>query len=216
MAASDPRQAIIDTCLAMNRTGINQGMAGNVSLRAGDDVLITPSGVPYETMHRGRIVRMNPAGDYNGPYRPSSEWRMHLDIYRSHPEAGAVVHAHPAYCTALACLHRGIPSFHYMVAVAGGRDIRCSKYATFGTEALSRTMLAALDGRKACLLGNHGMICYERNLDRALRLAVEVESLARQYWLASQAGEPKLIDDEEMERVLALFADYGGGTEIRE
>ncbi|MEA3292260.1 MAG: class II aldolase/adducin family protein, partial [Pseudomonadota bacterium] len=167
----DHRQAIIDACLAMNREGINQGIAGNVSLRKGDDVLITPSGVPYETMRRGDIVRMNLAGEHSGPNRPSSEWRMHLDIYRRHAEARAVVHAHPDYCTALACLRRGIPPFHYMVAVAGGRDIRCSEYATFGTEALSREMLAALDGRRACLLGNHGMICYERDLDRALRLA---------------------------------------------
>lgn len=209
---SDRRQSLIDACLAMNQAGINQGMAGNASLRDGNAVLITPSGVPYETMTPEQIVRLDLEGGYEGVLRPSSEWRMHLDIYRSRPRAGAVLHAHPPYCTALACLHRGIPPFHYMVAVAGGKDIRCSAYATFGTAALSRAMLKALAGRKACLLGNHGMVCWESGIERALRLAVEVETLARQYWLADQAGEPRLLDDREMERVLELFAGYGPGA----
>ncbi|MDF1748650.1 MAG: class II aldolase/adducin family protein, partial [Alphaproteobacteria bacterium] len=115
-----------------------------------------------------------------GQLLPSSEWRMHADIYRQRPEAQAVVHAHPTFCTALSCRREGIPAFHYMVAMAGGIDIRCSDYATFGTEALSKTMIAALEGRKACLLANHGMICFEANLTRALGLAIEVENLARQ------------------------------------
>lgn len=202
---------ILDTCRAMNATGINQGKSGNVSARFGDGMLITPSGVSYDAMKPMDMVYVTLDGEAigNDQLLPSSEWRMHGDIYRHRAEAQAVVHAHPTHCAALACLRRGIPAFHYMVAVAGGRDIRCSDYATFGTEDLSHTMIAALDGRKACLLANHGMICFDTDLDRALGLAVEVESLARQYHAALQVGEPVLLDDAEMDRVLLKFKTYG-------
>lgn len=206
-----PGQRIINACLAMHREGINQGSAGNVSMRTAGGFLITPSAVAYERMRPEDMVQMDLEGQSAGERRPSSEWRMHRDIYRARPEAGAVVHAHPTFCTALSCLRRDIPPFHYMVAVAGGADIRCSGYALFGTQALSDAMLSALEGRRACLLGTHGMICFHKNLDKALRLAVEVETLARQYWHACQAGEPVLLSDSEMAEVVAKFEGYGQG-----
>ena len=201
---------IVDTCLAMNASRINQGKSGNVSARFGTGMLITPSGVSYSTLKPMDIVLMDLTGEVEpDQLLPSSEWRMHADIYRNRPEAQAILHAHPTFCTALACRREGIPAFHYMIAMAGGTDIRCSDYATFGTVALSETMIAALEGRKACLLANHGMICFESDLDRALALAVEVESLARQYHHACQGGIPILLDEEEMLRVLEKFQTYG-------
>ena len=202
-------QAIIDACLAMNAQGINQGSAGNISAGFQDGFLITPSGLAYDQLRADNIVFVNMAGESSDSLAPSSEWRMHRDIYAHHPAAGAVVHAHSTCATALSCLRLDIPAFHYMVAVAGGNDIRCAEYALFGTQALSDNMLAALQDRRACLLGTHGMICYHDNLDRALWLAVEVEALARQYWHARQAGDPVILDAVEMEAVLKKFATYG-------
>ena len=209
---SGPRgeaQAIIDACLALNASGLNQGSSGNVSVRRGDGMLITPSGVPYERMAPEMLVEVGPDGGFRGSLRPSSEWRMHLDIYAARPEAGAVVHVHSPHAAALSCHGRGIPAFHYMVAAAGGPDIRCADYATFGTAALSGAMMAALDGRRACLLAHHGQIAFGPTLDKALWLAGEVETLARQYLLALAIGEPPVLDPAEMERVLDLFATYG-------
>lgn len=210
-APTDPalRQEIIDACREMNALGINQGTSGNISARCAGGSLITPSGIPYEEMTPDQIVFVDTAGGYYGDWLPSTEWRMHHDIYGAHPEAGAVVHTHATYCTALSCLREGIPPFHYMIGVGGGTDIRCADYATFGTQELSAHMLAALRGRTACLLANHGMICFAPTLKKAMWLAVEVETLARQYWLARQAGTPVLLDDAEMTRVLARFKTYG-------
>ena len=202
-------QQIIDTCLAMNAQGINQGSAGNVSLRHGDGFLITPSGLPYAALKPEDIVFVDLDGTSEGPLQPSSEWRMHRDIYAARAEAGAVLHAHSIFATALSCLRIDIPAFHYMVAVAGGSDIRCADYALFGTQALSDNMLAALKDRRACLLGTHGMICFHDNLDKVLALAVEVETLAKQYWHARQAGEPIILSDDEMSAVLKQFSSYG-------
>jgi L-fuculose-phosphate aldolase len=206
---SDPRRAIIDACLAMTAAGLNQGTSGNISLRAGEGFLITPSGLAYEAMEEEQIVPVAMDGRHEGSYVPSSEWRMHRDIYAAHPQAGAVVHLHSPHATALSCLRRDIPPFHYMIAVAGGTSLRCATYATFGTQALSEAMLEALADRKACLLANHGMICFERSLDKALWLAGEVEALCRQYILALQAGEPVILSDAEMAEVLERFATYG-------
>jgi L-fuculose-phosphate aldolase len=208
----DLRKAIIRACQDMNRLGINQGTSGNISARLPDDpgrFLITPSGVPYEAMAPEQIVEMDLDGGYVGDWLPSSEWRMHLDIYRDRPEAGAVVHTHATYCTALSSLRQPIPAFHYMIGVAGGTDIRCAGYATFGTAELSKKMLAALKDRSACLLANHGMICFGPHLDKAMWLAVEVEALATQYWAARQVGEPVILGAAEMKRVLARFKTYG-------
>ncbi len=203
------RRWIIETCLGMNRLGVNQGMAGNVSARLGDGLLITPSGVPYDAMKPADIVFLDADGQPHGERNPSSEWRFHHDILRHRGDTGAVLHAHAPFCTTLACLSREIPAFHYMVAVAGGDSIRCAPYATFGSQELSDNALTALDGRKACLLANHGMICVDRDLDAVLALAVEVETLARQYCQALQLGEPVILPAAEMRRVLEKFKTYG-------
>lgn len=202
-------QQIIDTCLAMNASGINHGTSGNVSARYGDGFLITPSGVAYEDLTPDNIVEVDLDGNPKGDLLPSSEWRMHRDIYASRSEAGAVVHTHSTHATALATLRRGIPAFHYMVAMAGGTDIRCSDYATFGSEDLSKTMIEAMEGRRACLLANHGYIGFGADLRKALALAVEVESLARQYYTALQMGDPVILDDVQMAEVLEKFKTYG-------
>ncbi|MEZ5840273.1 MAG: class II aldolase/adducin family protein [Hyphomicrobiales bacterium] len=208
-ADEDLRRAVIEAALATNTLGINHGTAGNVSLRQGDGFLITPSGVAYDEMAPGQIVAVGLDGTFSGDWLPSSEWRMHRDIYASRPEAMAVVHVHSMNATALACLRRGIPAFHYMVAAAGGDEILCAPYATFGTEELSRAMLAALGPRRACLLGNHGQIVYGPTLKKALGLAVEVEALAAQYLITLQAGTPALLDKAEMARVIEKFRTYG-------
>lgn len=203
------RRNIIETCLGMNRLGVNQGMAGNISARHGDGLLVTPSGLPYDSMIPADIVFLDADGTPHGERNPSSEWRFHYDILRNREDAGAVLHAHAPYCTTLACLGREIPAFHYMVAVAGGDSIRCAPYATFGEQELSDNALVALDGRKACLLANHGMICIDRDLDAVLALAVEVETLARQYCQALQLGEPIILPAAEMRRVQDKFKTYG-------
>ncbi|MDH3221204.1 MAG: class II aldolase/adducin family protein [Gammaproteobacteria bacterium] len=202
-------QQVIDTCIAMNTHGINQGSSGNVSLRYRDGFLITPSGMPYDRLAPDDIVFVDLGGKPSGVLRPSSEWRMHRDIYARRPEAGAVLHVHSTFATALSCLRIDIPAFHYMIAVAGGTDIRCADYALFGTQDLSDNMLVALEGRRACLLGTHGMICFHDDIERALWLGIEVETLARQYWHARQAGEPVILSDAQMQEVIASFADYG-------
>ena len=202
-------QQIIDTCLAMDANCINQGSAGNVSVRFEEGFLITPSGMAYDRLVPDDIVYVGMDGSAQGRLTPSSEWRMHLDIYAARPEAGAVLHAHSTFATALSCLRRDIPAFHYMVAVAGGVDIKCSDYALFGTQALSDSMLTALKERRACLLGTHGMICFHDDLDKTLWLAVEVETLAKQYWHACLAGEPVLLSDAQMSEVLEKFQHYG-------
>jgi L-fuculose-phosphate aldolase len=207
------RAAVVATALAMNAQGVNRGKSGNVSARfvgAGlDGFLITPTGVPYEQTTRDDVVAMTLDGEAHGTRLPSSEWRFHRDIYVARADANAIVHTHAPFATTLACLHRGIPAFHYMIAVAGGRDIRCAPYATFGTQQLSDHALTALDGRRACLLANHGMIAIGPSLDAALALAVEVESLAEMYWRALQIGEPEPLSDAEMDVVLEKFRTYG-------
>ena len=207
------RAAVVATALAMNARGINRGKSGNVSARLEAEgfagFLITPTGLPYEETGPDDIIAMSLDGVAQGARLPSSEWRFHRDIYRARPDAGAVVHTHAPFATTLACLHRGIPAFHYMVAVAGGRDIRCAPYATFGTQALSDHALVALEGRKACLLANHGMIAIGPSLATALALAVEVETLAEMYWRALQIGDPVPLPDAEMDVVLEKFRSYG-------
>lgn len=210
------REAVVATAREMNALGINRGKSGNVSARwrtAGfDGYLVTPTGIPYAELVPQDVVALalDGAGEpARGARAPSSEWRFHRDIYGARPEAGAIVHAHAPFATSLACLNRGIPAFHYMVAVAGGRDIRCAPYATFGTQQLSDHALAALDRRTACLLANHGMIALGASLPRTLALAVEVETLAEIYWRALQIGEPVLLPDAEMDIVIDRFRTYG-------
>jgi L-fuculose-phosphate aldolase len=210
------RQEVIDTCIKMNALGINQGTSGNASVRVSDNpedgFFITPSSIPYEEIAPEDIVTMKLDGTHSSNRRPSSEWRFHLDIMRERPDCGAIVHTHGMFATTLACLRMEIPAFHYMIAQAGGPTIRCSDYATFGTQELSDTALEALKDRKACLLANHGMIAIGPNLKKALALAVEVETLAGMYWRTLQVGKPVILPDDEIARVGEKFGTMGYGA----
>jgi L-fuculose-phosphate aldolase len=205
----EKRQSIIDACLRMNVLGINQGTSGNISLRHGDGMLVTPTSTPYEAMKPEQIVYMHLDGNHDPAQRPSSEWRFHRDILKARPEVQAIVHAHPPYSTMLAIMGMEIPPVHYMVAVAGGDTIRCAPYATFGTQELSEHAVRALEGRMACLLAHHGMIAVGPSLSKAMWLAVEVETLARQYHGCLQIGTPPLLPTEEIEKVRVRMAGYG-------
>lgn len=211
---NDPRQQLIDAAQRAGACGLNCGTSGNVSLRHAAGMLITPSGVPYAELCLGDIVPVSLDGQWENARKPSSEWRFHRDIYVQRPDACAVVHAHPVFCTAIACLRKSIPAFHYMVAVAGGDNIRCAPYATFGTQELSDHALQALTGRKACLLANHGLICLESSLPRALALALEVENLAQIYCQCLSIAEPAVLDPQEMARVVEKFKDYGATASL--
>ncbi|GAA2839287.1 L-fuculose-phosphate aldolase [Aminobacter aminovorans] len=195
------REEMVSICRRMNSNGINQGTAGNLSVRSSGGFLITPSGMPYDIMGPDDIVEMDFDGTYVGR-RPSSEWRFHRDILKAREDISVVLHCHSVYATTLACHHKTIPSFHYMTGVAGGTTIRCAAYATFGTQALSDNALIALKDRLACLLGQHGQISLGTNLEHALWLAIEVETLSRMYVQALTLGEPPILSDEEMERVI--------------
>ena len=203
------RERIVATARRMNGLGINQGASGNVSARVESGFLVTPSGIPYDSLEPGDIVHVGMGGHATGHREPSSEWRFHRDIYATRPEAGAVVHTHSAFATTLACLGRAIPAFHYEVAFAGGSDIRCAPYRTFGTQELSDAAIAALEGRRACLLAHHGAIAFGADLDDALGLADKVEAMARLYWQAIQVAEPEVLDDAEMARIVERFRHYG-------
>lgn len=204
------RQGVIDTALAMWRSGLSPQQSGNVSCRWAGGMLITPTGMDYDNLLPDDIVMMSLKGVVvEGQRAPSSEWHMHGAIYTARGEARAIVHAHSDYAVSLAVMGRDIPPFHYMVALLGGRDIRCAPYATFGTEALGRHAVAALVERKACLLAHHGQIAFGRDLAEALKLAHEVEILSGQYWRALQIGTPDLLDDDEMVRVGKKFHTYG-------
>ena len=203
------RAALAETARQTVSHGLNKGSSGNVSVRLREGFLITPSGLPNDTLQPDQMVAVDMEGQSSGSLRPSSEWRIHRDIYRARPEAQAIVHAHSPHAVSLSCLRRGIPSFHYMVAAAGGKDIRCAAYATFGTQTLSDAVLAALQDRRACLMANHGLVAVGASLDAALSLAVEVEEFCAQYWRAKLMGEPVLLNDAEMDEVLERFKHYG-------
>ncbi|HUI19831.1 MAG TPA: class II aldolase/adducin family protein [Methylocella sp.] len=206
---ADARHAIIDACFTMNRTGINQGTAGNISLRWKGGLLITPSGIPYDEVTVDDIVFMDMGGAYSHPLAPSSEWRFHRDILRERGDVNAVVHAHPVHATAFAICGMEIPAVHYMIAAAGGPTIRCAPYETYGTEALSKAALEALRGRTCALLANHGMIATGPDLREAMWLAVELETLCKQYALALQIGMPLVLDAGEVEKTIEKFKEYG-------
>ncbi len=209
------RREMVETCRKMNASGINQGTAGNLSVRSGTGFLITPSSLPYEVMKPDDIMKMEFDGTYEGKHRPSSEWRFHRDILRAREDIDAILHCHSMYATTLAIHHKTIPSFHYMTGIAGGPTIRCARYATFGTQALSDAALEALEGRLACLLGQHGQISLGKTPEKALRMAIEVETISRMYVQALTLGEPPILSDEEMVRVIAQMQrmSYGFGPE---
>jgi L-fuculose-phosphate aldolase len=202
------RDALARAGLRLYRAGLNQEAEGNLSLRLGEGLLITPSGVPWEQITPGQLVYINAEG-LAATGRASSEWPLHRAILEARPQVNAVVHTHSTFATTLACLRRDLPAFHYMIALAGGPDIRCSRYETFGTEALAQAAVQALAGRKACLLASHGLVTVGRDLEEAVSLALTVEKLCEQYWRACQLGEPVLLSDDEMAEVMERFADYG-------
>ena len=206
------RKDIVEACREMNRSGINQGTSGNISVRLDDVMLITPSATPYDRMQPTDIAAMPLERDYgtwSGPLKPSVEWRFHLDILRSRGDVNSVVHAHATYCTILAIARRPIPACHYMIAAFGGPDIRVGDYARYGTAELSEAALRALDGRMACLLANHGMIALGTSLPKAMWGAIELETLAKQYYHSLLIGGPVLLPDEEIAGVGEAMKGYG-------
>ena len=204
------REAVVAACRELTRRGLTHGTSGNVSVRRdGLSFFISPTGIAYEALQSTDIPLVGFDGRWFGRRRPSSEWRFHRDILKARNDAGAIVHTHSRHATALACTGRGIPAFHYMVAVAGGADIRCASYHTFGSQELSDAAVAAIDGRKACLLANHGVITLGADLSAALALAGEVENLAAQYCAALAVGDVQILDDTEMRRVIEKFRTYG-------
>lgn len=201
---------IIETCLEMTQLGLNQGTAGNISVRYKDGMLITPSGIPYERLTEQMIVFVDKNGKFEADKIPSSEWRFHLSIYQNRPEMNAVVHNHAIHCTAVSILNRPIPAIHYMIAAAGGNSIPCAPYATFGTSALTEHVVEALKDRKATLLQHHGLIACEENLEKALWLAHEAEVLARLYITLLAVNDPvPVLSDKEIAIVLEKFKTYG-------
>lgn len=201
---------IPEFCRRMNREGLNQGTSGNISVRTGDRFWITPSGTPYDNLAEEDLVSVGLDGTFEG--NPSSEWRFHQAVYRERSDAKAIVHTHSAHATALSCFRKPIPSFHYMVAIAGVIEIPCAPYETFGTQALADGIAAELRVGRACLIANHGQIALGGNLEQAYGLAVEVEILAQQYLLALSVGEPTILPPEEMAVVLKKFETYGKGN----
>jgi L-fuculose-phosphate aldolase len=210
MTDKELRDAVIAGCRELEQRGLAFGTSGNVSVRRDEQCFfVSPTGMSYDTLEPDDIPLMDVDGRWFGRRRPSSEWRFHRDVFRARNEVAAIVHTHSPQATSLACTGRGIPAFHYMVAVAGGSDIRCAPYHTFGTQDLSDAAVAALEGRKACLLANHGVITVGANLPAALALAVEIENLAAQYCMALALGKVRILDETEMRRVLEKFRTYG-------
>lgn len=212
MTEPDVRKKIIALCLQMNATGLNQGTSGNISARHDGSMLITPSGIAYDQLLPEDLARMSiddESGDWEGPCRPSSEWHFHKAILRAKPELNAVIHTHSTFATIVSIAREPIPACHYMVAAFGGNTVPCASYATFGTRELSLSILEAMKDRSACLLANHGMIAGGKDLDNAMWAAVELETLAKQYYHAKLAGGMHVLADEEMARVLEKFKSYG-------
>jgi L-fuculose-phosphate aldolase len=205
---ADLAAALLQTAQQLQQAGLNKGTSGNVSVRNATGFLITPSGVPVDALSATTMVQMGLDGIAETDKKPSSEWRFHRDILQQRPEVNAVVHTHSMFATTLACSHREIPAFHYMIAVAGGANIRCAPYALFGSQALSDAAIEALKARKACLLANHGVIALGKDLAEALSIAIEVENLAEQYWRALQLGTPYILSEVEMQAVFAQFKGY--------
>jgi L-fuculose-phosphate aldolase len=203
------REQLLKIAQKLIATGLNKGTAGNASVRCAGGFLVTPSGMAVEDMSAASMVKMQFDGSFEADKIPSSEWRFHCDILQSRTDINAVIHTHSMFATTLACLHKDIPPFHYMIAVTGADTIRCAPYALFGSQALSDNALTALTDRKACLLANHGMIALGRDLDDALAVTVEVENLCEQYWRALQLGDPHILSELEMREVFQQFKGYG-------
>ena len=208
------RKKMLKTCIEMESRGINQGTSGNISIRYKNGFLITPSSIPYNEMAPEDIVEMDWEGGFIGKI-PSSEWRFHRDILKSRNDINVVLHCHSINATSLSCHNRNIPAFHYIVGLAGGNNIRCAKYATFGTQELSDNALIAIKDRLACLLGHHGMICLGKTLKQALMLGCEVEAMSKMYIKALSIGNTDILSEEEMVKVVKQMErmSYGKGPE---
>ena len=204
------RLEIIRTVRSFNPTGLSTGTSGNMSALTSRGFLVTPTGVPYEALTPADIVELDMDGErLESKLKPSSEWRIHRDIYLHRPEIKAVVHAHSTYATAIACTRQSIPAIHYHIALIGGDSVRCAEYARFGTEQLSKNALKVLKGRRACLLANHGLLALGESVTVAIKMAIEVEQLAKQYCIARQLGKPVLLDAAEVKRNIEKFKTYG-------
>ncbi|MBW8078445.1 MAG: class II aldolase [Gallionella sp.] len=202
------RTELLNATCHLVELGLNRGASGNASVRDGDGMLITPSALLVSQMTLESMVRMDLQGKVLQGGKPSSEWRFHRDILVSRPEINAVIHTHSTFATTIACLRRDVPAVHYMIALAGGDTIRCTPYSVFGEQELSDHALEALQGRKACLLGNHGMIALGKDLEDALAVAVEVEFLCEIYWRTLQIGEPHILTSQQMHDVKQKFVEY--------
>ncbi len=211
MRELDIRKEIIATCLKMEELGINQGTSGNISHRFKDGILITPSGISYDLLKPKDItfVPFKSKKEYQEEYPPSSELDFHFDLLKAKPQINCVLHNHSTYATSMAICRMDIPAHHYMIGVGGGKKIPCAPYATFGTSELSQNIIKTLNGYNACLLANHGVLTTALTLKRALNIAIEVENLAKQYIMAKQIGEPVILDDKEMDKILEKFKSYG-------
>ena len=206
------RSEVIKYAKMLNSRKLSALRSGNISARFQDGFLITPSGAKYSSLKNKNIVFVSLKGKFDKKKGiPSSEWRFHQDIYLNKKEAKAIVHAHSNYATAISTHGKGIPAFHYMVAMAGGKDIKCAKYATYGTRELSKNILKALRQRNACLIGNHGQIAFSKNLPKTFELAEEVENLSHQYITALKIGKPKILSLKEMKKVLSKAKNYKKG-----
>ncbi len=204
------RRELLDTARRMSSLGLSHGTSGNLSTRVDRGLLITPTGMVYDEMTTDDMVELMFDGHApQGQRLPSSEWRLHRDVYQRREDANAIVHTHSRFCTTLACLRQPIPAVHYMIAVTGSSVVRCAPYATFGSEELSKVTVETLGSHNACLMANHGMIALGASLTEALKVASEVELLAEQYWRALQVGQPHVLDDTEMGRVMEKFRTYG-------
>jgi L-fuculose-phosphate aldolase len=209
LSNQDPRQSLIDASIDAEIQRINVGTTGNMSLRTDAGMFITPSGIPPRELAPDMIVAMNLDGHWSGTVKPSSEWALHSAIYKARPEIMAVVHAHPDHCVALSCARLGLPAFHYMIAGFGGDDVRCSRYATFGSADLADATVEAMQDRTACLLANHGMITAGSTLSEAYGRALKLETLARQYMLCRSFAEPVLLNENELVDVKKRYKTYG-------
>ena len=204
-----PAEEVIKYANMLNTENLSALRSGNISIRHDDGFLITPSGVKYSSLKYKDIVFVSLDGKFEERnMKPSSEWRFHKDIYLNKTEANAIVHAHSTHATAVSTHGKSIPAFHYMVALAGGNDIKCADYATFGTEELSQNIIKALENRKACLMSNHGQVAFEKNLNKAFELAQEIENICQQYINALKIGKPKILSDDEMIKVLEQIKNY--------
>lgn len=207
--ADELRHALVAAMREMDATHLNHGTAGNASVRLGERFLVTPSGIPAARLTPDSMVEIDRSGNYEGGFRPTSEWRMHVGLLTGRPDINAVVHCHSQYATTLACANKPIPPLHYMTAVSGGPEIRVAPYALFGSEALANAVIATLEGRRACLMANHGQIALGRTLSEALAIASEVEVQASFYYGTLAIGGPTLLSDEQMNTVFEAFLSYG-------